>query len=820
MHQEQVTINTQHRWLLALIVLVLMLISEFIVTSDAHIEALQQERNNAILVSSLASQIESEVNGPLYLSVGLASYIVAVDGKVDDDVFEGVLAGLVNQGRYLRNIGVAPGNRIQFVYPIEGNQQALGLYYPDVPAQWKQVKRAIDSRKALFVGPVNLVQGGSAFIYRDPIFLESGEYWGITSTIIDADALMQFVTRLGASKDVSLAIRALDGEVIFGAPNLFDTPMPVVDIVIRGSTWQLVSQTADTLSWRQFVLRAVLYLISAVLLYASYRVFLANAQQAEVDKERERYEQELIVAKERAEAATKTKSLFLANMSHEIRTPMNGLLGMLDILSRRVAKPENQALIHVAKRSGDTLLALLNDILDLSKVESGNLVLETVPFDINEVVQGLCAIYETQAQGKELVFQYQGSCESLWLLGDSTRISQVISNFLSNAIKFTQHGSVLLSLHTDIQGESCEIDIRVADTGIGLTEAQQKKLFRPFSQADLSTTRQFGGTGLGLSICKQLALLMSGDVYVNSVLGKGSEFCLTLSLPISEPQHQQPSSHAIGIGYRFSGRVVVAEDNHVNQMVVKMMLVELGIDPHLVDDGEALLDYLRDEPAPVDLILMDCMMPNIDGYDATRLIRQSTCGKRHKDTSIVALTANSMVADQTLCFASGMNDFLTKPIELARLSSMLKRYLPIDATNTTASNLEHTETSVDAPEHSPAVWNKHELCSRLPNPEAMLPKLLAIFTNTTSNRLQQIEEALESKEYDKVKFLAHTIKGSAMQLRFEEIAAASLALEVDWQPKQEIELRTAFKLLEIAFQTAQSAIDEYQKQALGESDNK
>lgn len=402
-------------------------------------------------------------------------------------------------------------------------------------------------------------------------------------------------------------------------------------------------------------------------------------------------EQALQASKSAAEAANQAKSRFLATMSHEIRTPMNGILGMAQLLQMpNFIESKRQDYARTILTSGQTLMTLLNDILDLSKIEAGHLRLETTVFEPDQLIRETQTLFMGSAKARNLQLEYKWSGPSGQnYQSDSHRLRQMLSNLLGNAIKFTPHGNIRIEgAEIERDGDSALLEFSVSDTGIGIPAEKLNLLFLPFSQTDSSTTREYGGSGLGLSIVRNLVNMMGGDIGVESKPGKGSRFWFRIRVEIvlavessrdAKPPVNEPATSAITPS-QLVGRVLVVDDNEFNREIIEEMLTHLGLSVTLANDGQQAVDSITRAALP-DVILMDIQMPVLDGYAATERIRQWEAENSRPRLTIIALAANAFEDDRQHCLAVGMDDFLTKPVELDVLKSVLHKWLPAAPVN-------------------------------------------------------------------------------------------------------------------------------------------
>ncbi len=509
-------------------------------------------------------------------------------------------------------------------------------------------------------------------------------------------------------------------------------------------------------------------------------------------------------AEQKAEAGNRAKSEFLANMSHEIRTPMNAVIGFLHLLAATRLEDRQRAYVGKIEIAARALLDLINDVLDLSKVESGQVELRMEAFRVDALAESALELVRTAAKRKGLRLELEhAGARGCAVRGDPARLRQVLANLLSNAIKFTDHGSVVLAARCDPDTEGrFKVLLSVSDTGIGIPQEQIQRLFRPFTQADASITRRFGGTGLGLAISRKLVAQMGGDIAVESRPGEGSRFDLVLSLPavaadeaealpVSEPERApEPTPGPALRGMR----VLVVEDQPLNQELMSALLANAGAHVALADDGQTALERLAEAPADAfDLVLMDVQMPRMDGYEATRRVRADL---RYKGLPIVAMSAHALAGDRDKSLAAGMDEHLTKPVDPAELYGVLARLRGhaagaepmVDAaaaSNSTESNvmmsnatLSNTSAAViAAATEPPQDVDLAGALVRLGGDASLHGRLLRAFCTETPADIQALQAAIEAGDLQTAIRDVHAMAGVALNLGLNAVGRAARELQ-------------------------------------------
>jgi signal transduction histidine kinase/CheY-like chemotaxis protein/HPt (histidine-containing phosphotransfer) domain-containing protein len=514
--------------------------------------------------------------------------------------------------------------------------------------------------------------------------------------------------------------------------------------------------------------------------------FFAQAREHRAREELAQKAADLEIAKERAETMARAKSEFLATMSHEFRTPMNAVLGLSDVLSGAPLPEEHQRMAQTIHQSARALLALLNDILDLSKIEAGKMTVEQAPFDVRQTVRSAVDLVRYQATEKRLELGLAVAADvPEWLLGDAVRLRQVLLNLLSNAVKFTERGSVRVDVRLQgTEGALHQVVLSVRDTGLGIPPEALGRLFAPFEQGSTEIQKQRAGTGLGLSICKHLVGLMGGEIQVESEVGRGSLFEFSIRAAAAEaPVPVSAQAPAVAAAER-QLEILVVDDDALNRQVAKAMLGRLGHRPDVAASGEEALSAL--EQKGYDLVFMDLRMPGMSGIEATARIRATPSARRRP--RIVALTASAFEEDRTACLGAGMDDFLSKPLLLSELRAAMARAAEAAAKSAAAAPPAPAPAASRAMSASRATGEEQRVTlsadalDRLrelegPDNPGVFQDICRRFAEDAQKKLTELSEAVAAGDAETARRAAHTLKSTSGFLGAVHMVEDSLAAE-------------------------------------------
>ncbi len=683
----------------------------------AESQRFQQEQRAQVLAraSTVRARLEGFLNARLLLTRGLVAYLstnLPTGSEVSPERFNAIASVLLAQEAGVYRISGVEDTVIRYSYPDDETGQAiLGADLRDIPGQIEVIERMKHTRKTQIAGPVDLVEGGTALINFTPVFLttpdspEGGRFWGSVTLLISDRVLFEAVGLADNRTELAYALRGRDGlgaqgEVFFGDPALFEQDPALMDISLPSGSWQLavlpqagwptVPPGARWWRWGGLLLASlgaagtwVLVREPVRLRVAIQQAQAANQQLTAEVSERRRAEAalraseaDLKVAKEAADAANQAKSEFLANMSHELRTPLNGILGYAQILRRSEDLDQHRQGLAVIYQSGSHLLTLINDVLDLAKIEARKLELVSRDLPLPSFLLGLVEIARIRAQEKGIALHYEaGPHLPAGLVADDKRLRQVLLNLLSNAIKFTEQGQVLLRVVTvgpPREGEAVTLRFSVEDTGLGMTAAQLTRIFQPFEQVG-SAARRAEGTGLGLAISRQIVELMGGELQVQSTPGQGSCFWFEVTLPQSQAWQQALATTPQGSIEGYEGRrrhILIVDDNPLNRQVLVEFLRPLGFELTEAEQGAIALERIA-QSRP-DLVVTDLVMPELDGFELARRLRQQYPG-----LPVIACSASVTEVEQGDSLAAGCWAFLTKPVEFDKLLACFAKHLDL-----------------------------------------------------------------------------------------------------------------------------------------------
>ena len=637
------------------------------------------ELNAKIYTGRLTENIKNGID----VTNTLEQVLINGDGKISD--FPRIAKSM--QADYIQSIQLAPAGIVTEIYPAEGNEEGLGNLIDREDARGKSCRYARDHDVIITQGPFNLQQGGSGIAVRNPVYMEQANgqktFWGFTIVILRVPELfagtVAALSELGYDYRLSKTVSPIDPRFheVYSSGAALPDNAPAYTFEVGDSKWRLeLALNSAAAHTRNIYLLPGLVLVIFILLVVVTHFVIKHNEYLQEQKHRQALEEALRAA----EAANNAKTKFLNNMSHDIRTPMNAIIGFTDIALRQQPKAEVRSCLEKIKQSSSHLMSLINDVLDISRIESGKIEIKPVPVSITEVIDTVVAVAHGFMENRNIELVINRNCPSNpYVMADALRIRDVLINILSNAVKFTKDGGKITFTTFTKPGKDerhffgC---YRIADTGVGMSEEfQRNKLFDEFTQECADARTNYKGTGLGMAITKRYVELMGGTITVESKQGVGSTFTVELPLVWTEAVPASPSAKQQAKAISLKGvPVLLAEDNDLNAEITTMLLEKEGMVVTRAADGEQVVEIFKNAPAEAfAVILMDIMMPKLDGYAAAQAIRTLEGRADGRTIPIIALSANVFAEDIEASKAAGMDAHLSKPLEVSKLIAAISR---------------------------------------------------------------------------------------------------------------------------------------------------
>lgn len=722
--------------------------------------------------------VSDSVSRLLYKTQALAALVVQSDGEIQN--FEKVAQTILDDEAIL-NVLVAPGGVVQEIYPPEERAVMLGFDFFSDMAGNTEAQFAVDKGELVVSGPFLGAQQREILSGRLPVWLDNADgsrrFWGIVSVTLKypealAGAGLDSLEKQGLAYEI-WRVNPDDGQrqIIASSPYAYDTEARYIEkkISILNADWYF--RLSPLHAWYQLPETWMMCVAALALCFFAAAIVESNSRLKRMKQSLEKQESASRLAAQSAQEASRMKSTFLATVSHEIRTPMNGIIGYSGLAMEDAAlAPATREYLLNIERSAKGLMQIINDLLDISKIEAGKVELECIPFSLQKVFEECFSINSPKAMEKGIELRIlAGEAAGAWLLGDPTRLRQILLNLLSNAIKFTGVG--LVEMRCQLLQESreeCQLLFSVKDTGIGLSHEQIARIGESFTQADSSTTRKYGGTGLGLSISQNLIRLMGGQLAIDSAPNVGSRFSFSLNFPKCPAPAEEPEEAPALRRPVFQGEALVCEDNPVNQALAEEHLRRAGLAVSLAENGRegvALVRRRMAEGRPFDIIFMDVQMPVMDGLTAAQELAGLGC-----TTPVVAMTANVMESDREAYRQAGMGACLAKPFTAEELRACLLAHLPL-------AGWEAVEAPPGGGPRRGTVLHRDLGLRVTDGDEAWYQRLLLRFVDEHADVHKKIEAALRRGDSKQAGRLAHSLKGVGNMIGAVRLSAAAARVE-------------------------------------------
>lgn len=668
-------------FILPLILIITIIIGLVISALIGRFDLERKYRNQQIQVLSDLSTIRAQLEGVVFSTFNLTQgivHLISYQNDISRELFDAMSKKAISEIFYIRHIALAPDNEIRWVYPLAGNEKAVGLKYIENDEQRESVINAMRVKKPILAGPVNLVQGGRGFINRAPIYVNNN-YWGIISIVAYVDSILVHggVTN---SKTNRILLRGKDGkgeygDIIWGDSAILRNNPVLLDVTVPGGKWQLAAVPLK--GWSEFsliystyfqmslLLTFILCTFFYILIRANNNIRKKNLELAFEISERVRIEKELVKSKEAAESANKMKTVFLANMSHEIRTPMNSILGFSDLmLNRDISIDVSNKYLEIINTSTKQLLSVINDIIDISIIESNQLKIYSNLVNVNSLLNNIQHLNFNSAKkkGLDLIMRVGLPNNLASIYSDEHRLSQVLNNLVNNAIKYTPRGNIEIGyvLKNDF------LEFFVKDTGLGIAPEFHHSIFEMFRQLDDNNSSNFGGVGLGLAISRSIVEKMGGKIWVTSELNVGSVFKFTIPYHYVNITESRKIPEKTIYKLDLTGKtILIAEDNESSYLFLEGFFIGTNANILWAKNGFDTFELLKTKQ--VDLLLLDIKMPGMSGIEVIKEIR-----KKNTSLSVIAQSAFAMAEDKDNAIKAGCDYYITKPIDPSFLYELIR----------------------------------------------------------------------------------------------------------------------------------------------------